>query len=188
MVGLIEDASHITTQAFKEAGDQVFLIGEIGSELGGSHYLLAIHGRKEGAPPEVDFEKEKAVHNALLGIIRKGLVRSAHDCSEGGLAVALAESCFGTAFGASIDLEETGQRVDVDLFNESQGRIVISVSPSNRSFVESELTSSGVPFRFIGTVTADPDLSITSGASVFTWPVANLNDTYEKAIPLLMGA
>jgi len=186
MVGRIDDAAHITTQAFKGQGDQIILIGETGSELGGSHYLLAIHGRKEGAPPVLDFEKEIAIHHALLGVIRKGLVRSAHDCSEGGLAVALAESCFGTEFGASIDLGETGQRADVDLFNESQGRIVISVSPSNRSLVESELKSSGVSFRFIGTVTAVPDLSITTGASVYTWPVRDLNDTFEKTIPSLM--
>jgi phosphoribosylformylglycinamidine synthase len=186
MVGRIDDAAHITTQAFKGQGDQIILIGETGSELGGSHYLLAIHGRKEGAPPVLDFEKEIAIHHALLGVIRKGLVCSAHDCSEGGLAVALAESCFGTEFGASIDLGETDQRADVDLFNESQGRIVISVSPSNRSLVESELKSSGVSFRFIGTVTAVPDLSITTGASVYTWPVRDLNDSFEKTIPSLM--
>jgi phosphoribosylformylglycinamidine synthase len=186
MVGRIDDVAHITTQAFKEAGDQVLLIGEIGSELGASHYLLAIHGRKEGAPPALDFDKEIAIHQALLGLIRKGLVRSAHDCSEGGLAVTLAESCFGTRFGATVDLGDTDQRPDVVLFNETQGRIVISVSPSDKAAVEAELSRSGVPFRAIGVVTAQADLSITAGASVFAWPVATLNETFESAIPSLM--
>jgi phosphoribosylformylglycinamidine synthase len=186
MVGRIDEVAHITTQAFKQAGDQIFLIGEIGSELGASHYLLAIHGRKEGAPPALVFDKEIAIHHALLGLIRKGFVRSAHDCSEGGLAVTIAESCFGTNFRATVDLGDTQQRPDVVLFNETQGRIVISVSPSDKAAVEAELSKSGVPFRAIGAVTAQADLSITTGTSVFAWPVATLNETFEGAIPSLM--
>jgi phosphoribosylformylglycinamidine synthase len=186
MVGTIADAAHITTQAFKEAGDQIFLIGETGSELGASHYLLAIHGRKEGAPPAMDFEKEKAIHTALLAVIRKGLVQSAHDCSEGGLAVTIAESCFANSLGASIDLGSTDQRPDVLLFNETQGRIVISVKSADVSALETELSKSGVPFRKIGEVTAKADLSIGTGASSYSWKVAALNETFENAIPLLM--
>jgi phosphoribosylformylglycinamidine synthase len=186
MVGRIDDASHITTQSFKEAGDQIFLIGEIGNELGASHYLLAIHGRKEGAPPALDFEKEKAIHAALLGVIRKGLVRSAHDCSEGGLAVAIAESTFGTNLGASIDFGTTTVRADVVLFNETQGRIVITVKPSDVSALEEELKRSGVPFRKIGEVTSKAELSIKTGGNSYNWKVASLNETFEGAIPKLM--
>ncbi|MCX6958759.1 MAG: phosphoribosylformylglycinamidine synthase subunit PurL, partial [Verrucomicrobia bacterium] len=186
MVGRIDDIAHITTQSFKEAGDQIILIGETGDELGGSHYLLAIHGRKEGAPPALVFEKEIAIHHALLSLIRKGLVRSAHDCSEGGLAVTLAESCFGTKFGATVDLGDTDQRPDVLLFNETQGRIVISVKASDVAVVEAELAASGVPFRKIGEVTAKTDLSIKTGTNAYTWPVASLNETFEGAIPSLM--
>jgi phosphoribosylformylglycinamidine synthase len=186
MVGHIEDSAHITTQFFKRAGDGVFLIGDIGSELGGSHYLLAIHGRKEGAPPAIDFEKEIAIHQALLRLIRKGLVASAHDCSEGGLAVALAESCFGTKFGASVDLGETDQRSDVLLFNESQGRVLISVSPSDAPHVEVELQGSGVPYRILGEVTDIPELTITVGASNFSWSVESLSRVFEESIPTLM--
>jgi phosphoribosylformylglycinamidine synthase len=186
MVGRIDDAAHITTQSFKEVGDQVYLIGDTGSELGASHYLLAIHGRKEGAPPALDFEKEKAIHAALLSIIRKGLVRSAHDCSEGGLAVTLAESCFGNGLGAAIDLGATDQRPDVVLFNETQGRIVISVKPSDATALDAELMKSGVPFRKIGEVTAKAELSIKTGANSYSWKVASLNETFESAIPSLM--
>jgi phosphoribosylformylglycinamidine synthase len=186
MVGTIADADHITTQAFKEAGDQIYLLGEIGSELGASHYLLAIHGRKEGAPPVLDFDKEIAIHNALLGVIRKGLVSSAHDCSEGGLAVAIAESTFGTNLGASIDLGATDQRPDVVLFNETQGRIVISAKASDDAALEKELSASGVPFRKIGEVTATAELSIKTGSSTYLWNLGSLIETYEGAIPKLM--
>jgi len=186
MVGTIADSSYITTQAFKEAGDQIFLIGETGSELGASHYLLAIHGRKEGAPPAMDFAKEIAIHNALLGVIRKGLVRSAHDCSEGGLGVAIAESCFGNSLGASIDLGSTDQRPDVVLFNETQGRIVISVKSADVAALEKELSTTGVPFRKIGEVTAKAELSIKTGANSYSWSVSSLNETFEVAIPKLM--
>jgi len=186
MVGRIDDASHITTQAFKEAGDQVYLLGETGNELGGSHYLLAIHGRKEGAPPAMDFDKEKAIHAALLSVIRKGFVRSAHDCSEGGLAVAIAESTFGTNLGASIDLGVTNDRPDVVLFNETQGRIVLSTKASDTIALEKELTASGVPFRKIGEVTTQAELLIKTGSNAYSWKVFALNETFERAILELM--
>jgi phosphoribosylformylglycinamidine synthase len=186
MVGRIDDAAHITTQAFKTVGDQIYLLGVIGSELGASHYLLALHGRKEGAPPVLDFAQEIAIHQALLQLIRKGLVQSAHDCSEGGIAVALAESCFGNSLGATVDLGENELRSDVALFNETQGRIVISVKSENAAAVEAELATSGVSYRTLGAVTDSGDLAITTGASDFVWPVAELNRTFEGTIPALM--
>jgi phosphoribosylformylglycinamidine synthase len=186
MVGIIDEASHITTQAFKKSGDLIFLLGEIGNELGASHYMLAIHGRKEGAPPALDFDKEIALHQTLLGVIRKGLVQSAHDCAEGGLAVALAESCFGNGLGAAADLCTVDQRPDLTLFNETQGRVVISVKPSDAAVLEAELAKTSVPFRQIGTVTDNPDLQIATGASAYNWPVAELSGVFEQAIPSLM--
>ena len=186
MVGIIDEASHITTQAFKKSGDLIFLLGEIGNELGASHYMLAIHGRKEGAPPALDFDKEIALHQTLLGVIRKGLVQSAHDCAEGGLAVALAESCFGNGLGAAADLCTVDQRPDLTLFNETQGRILITVKPSDAAVLEAELAKTSVPFRQIGTVTDNPDLQIATGASAYNWPVAELSGVFEQAIPSLM--
>src|SRR5213596_3358201 len=94
MVGLIDDEKHITTQWFKEAGDLIILVGEIGNELGGSRFVKVCHGRKIGPPPHVDLPREIKVQNGVRDLIREGLVKSAHDCSEGGLAVALAECCF----------------------------------------------------------------------------------------------
>jgi phosphoribosylformylglycinamidine synthase len=187
MVGRIDAAAHITTQSFKAAGDILFLLGEIGSELGASHYLLALHGRKEGAPPALDFTKEIAIHHTLLALIRKGLIQSAHDCSEGGLAVALAESCFGAKLGAAVDLKAPDQRPDVLLFNETQGRIVISVGPAHANAVEKELLASGIPFAGLGVVTGGSDLTITAGGSIFSWSVQSLEKIFEGTIPSLMA-
>jgi phosphoribosylformylglycinamidine synthase len=100
--------------------------------------------------------------------------------------VAIAESTFGTSLGALIDLGATDQRHDVLLFNETQGRIVISVKASDVSALEKELSTSGIPFRKIGEVTGTADLSIKTGADAYNWKVASLNETFERAIPSLM--
>ena len=84
MVGLIADERHVTTQAFKQAGDVIILVGELGAELGASHYLKVVHGRKEGRVPRLDFDREKAVQEAVRALIRSRLVKSAHDCSKAG--------------------------------------------------------------------------------------------------------
>jgi phosphoribosylformylglycinamidine synthase len=195
LVGLIEKREQITTQFFKEPGDVIFLLGELGSELGGSHYLLASHGRKEGLPPRVDFEYEKAIHKQLLSLIRAGLVRSAHDCSEGGLAVALAEACFGDSnkakvklLGACIDLGKKEIRADVALFNESQSRIIFSTKAQQVEQVEQELQASGLPFTRLGSVTKETILSIQLDEKEYSWSTEILHQSWFKAIPHLMQA
>ena len=118
VVGLIDKLEHVTTQWFKDEGDAIILLGEAVDSadpilgLGGSAYLQVIHGQKNGSPPRCDLEVAKTLHTTLIGLIHSGLVKSAHDCSEGGLAVALAESCISQLIardtprliGASIDL------------------------------------------------------------------------------------
>src|SRR5579862_809864 len=151
MVGLIEDERHITTQAFKQAGDVILLLGGEGSELGGSHYLKVIHGLKAGVPPRMDFVREKSVQAAALALIRSGFVKSAHDCSEGGLAVALAECCISgkKPLGAHVQLSEATPRV---LFNESASRILLSVAGNSAAAALALLEWRGVPARRIGVV------------------------------------
>src|SRR5579859_3180400 len=141
MVGIVEKLEHVTTQWFKDEKDVIILLGEpmdaadplLG--LGGSAYLQRIHGLKTGTPPRCDLAKEKELHLALRSLIHSGVVKSAHDCSEGGLAVALAESCISrqiaretpSLIGAQIDLFQIGEtRLDALLFGETQGRVVIS--------------------------------------------------------------
>jgi phosphoribosylformylglycinamidine synthase len=123
VVGIVEKAEHVTTQWFKDEGDAIILLGEIVDTndpilgLGGSAYLQVIHGQKTGSPPRCDLETAKTLHTTLLGLIQSGLVKSAHDCSDGGLAVALAESCISQLIaretprliGATIDLTNVGQ-------------------------------------------------------------------------------
>jgi phosphoribosylformylglycinamidine synthase len=102
------------------------------------------------------------------------------------LAVALAESCFGSNLGAVVELGEADQRPDVILFNETQSRIIISVRPSHALVVEAELLRRGIPFLGIGVVTGIGDLTVKVGASVYNWPVKSLHGIYESAIPKLM--
>ena len=189
MVGIIENEAHVTTSFFKDAGDAVLLLGETGDEMGGSHYLKVLFGRKEGVPPRVDFTKERALHDTLRALIAKGFVKSAHDCAEGGLAVTLAESCIcgKAAIGAMIDLgkQENG-RPEVTLFNESQGRVVISAAPENVDAVCTFAKENGVPAYLIGSV-GGSDLTIQAEGEEFRWLVADLGDTWYGSISSLMS-
>ena len=183
MVGLIKDERHITTQFFKAAGDVIILIGGIGDELGASHFLKVCHGRKEGRPPRMNFARELAMQNAFRGLIQAGMVKSAHDCSEGGLAVALAESCFDPErrFGAEVSVDSSGLRTDVALFNESQSRVIISVAQQHAASVLDQLAAAKIEAAQIGTVGGDT-LSIDTGASKLEWKIAELFDDWYLAI------
>ena len=200
MVGLIDDEKHVTTQWFKEAGDVIILVGQIGNELGGSSYLKVCHGLKIGPPPHVDLAHEIKVQNAVRNLIREGLVKSAHDCSEGGLAVAVAECCFHPEklFGAEIDCsrrpagdatraQETLQRsashseAATILFSESQSRIVVSVAPADLEKTMSTLHETGIPFEQLGKVGAE-ELCIRVNDETLRWPITDLYDDWWNAI------
>jgi phosphoribosylformylglycinamidine synthase len=182
MVGLIDDEAHITTQFFKAEGDAIILVGEIGDEMGASHFLKVCHGRKEGLPPRLDVERELAVQNSVRELIRAGLVKSAHDCSEGGLAVALAESCFNPdgRFGAEIEIASTLEDYAI-LFNESQSRIVISCAADDAEKVMTILRSKNIPHSLLGSV-ATKTLCIKTAAAEFSWPIDDLYDDWFHAI------
>jgi len=187
MVGLIEKEEQITTQWFKNAGDEIILIGKIGDELGGSRFLKVCHGKKLGPPPRVDFAHEMEIQNAVRDLIGAGLVKCAHDCSEGGLAVALAESCFNPKqrFGAEIDLSAAETAAATTLFNESQSRIVISVSPENVDKTMSILRERGVPFRQLGKVGGD-EFRIKLNDQTVACPIADLYDDWWNSIQRLV--
>ncbi len=160
MVGLIEDESHVTTAGFKNYGDAVIILGHIESSIGGSEYLAKIHDIKGGMIPEFDISFEKRVQELCLGLIKKGLVKSAHDVSEGGLAVCIAESCIigtedGKTMGVEIDLPESKERLDGILFGERQSRIIISVKAENVETILKEAIGSDVPSLAIGKVVPD---------------------------------
>ena len=201
MVGLIDDEKHVTTQWFKNAGDTIILVGEIGNKLGGSQFLKICHGLKQGPPPSVDLGLEIKVQNAVRDLIRAGLVKSAHDCSEGGLGVALAECCFNPEklFGAEIDLcsrlslgdatsasltherRASQSEAATVLFNESQSRIIISAAPDAAGRTMSILRERDVPFQELGKV-GGYDLCIHVNDETFRWSVTDLHDDWFNAI------
>jgi phosphoribosylformylglycinamidine synthase subunit PurL len=194
MVGLIDDEQHITTQWFKNTGDAIILVGKIGDNLGGSQFLKVCYGLKIGPPPHIDLAHEINIQNAVRDLIRAGLIKSAHDCSEGGLAVALAECCFNpdNLLGAHVDLNncrgsragctgDTPATTDEVLFNESQSRIVISVAPENLGKTMLTLRERGIPVRHLGQVGGD-ELSIRVEEETLCWPIADLYDDWWNAI------
>ena len=209
MVGLIDKEEHITTQWFKNEGDVIILVGAIAStlaagadrgdektghdkeagtsalgySLGGSRYLKVCHGLKVGPPPCVDLAYEIKIQNAVGALIREGVVKSAHDCSEGGLAVSLAECCFHPEklFGVEIDFKAGDTAAITLLFNESQSRIVLSVGPENLQKALSMLQDRQIPFQQLGTVGGD-QLRIRVGNEEFFWPVSDLYDDWWNAI------
>jgi len=185
MVGLVRDLDHITTQEFKAEGDVIVLVGETYGELGGSELQYAVLGKTEGRPPQIDLEVEARVQGAVLEAIRQGLVASAHDLSEGGLAVALAESCFGRGLGAVVNVE-TPLRPDVALFSESQSRILLSARPEKADALLGLLAERGVVHAVLGKVEG-PDLVVrVNGKDGIAAPVEELRKVWKEAIPCLL--
>jgi len=158
MVGLIEPADKVTTQWFKNSGDHIIVLGETKEDLGGTEYLKVVHYREQGSPPWLTLETEKALHDCLLHMIQQGWIQSAHDCSDGGLAVTIAECCFspqvteGKALGATIHLKTEGLRMDALLFGESPSRVVLSVLPDHADRILGLAKERDVPAADIGEV------------------------------------
>ncbi len=152
MVGLVENLENITTSYFKNEDDLIYLLGEDFEELGGSEYLKLIHGQVAGDSPKINLEVEKKLHETLLNVIGKKLINSAHDISEGGIAVAVAESCImnrDNKIGAQISVP-VKSREDFSLFSESQSRVIVSVSEDKKDEFEKCLNEAKQPFTMIG--------------------------------------
>jgi phosphoribosylformylglycinamidine synthase II len=201
VVGMVEKPEHVTTQWFKDEGDAIILLGEIADAddpllgLGGSAYLQVVHGKKTGSPPRCDLEIAKTLHTTLLGLIQSGLVKSAHDCSEGGLAVCLAESCISQLvaretpllIGAQIDLSNfKDARLDALIFGETQSRIVITCKPLDAVKVVERAKLMGVPASQIGKVGGEK-LTIRTGAGELSTPLTELHDSWWNSIARAMA-
>jgi phosphoribosylformylglycinamidine synthase len=139
---------------FKNENDIIFLLGETRDELGGSEYLELIHQKKCGQPPALSLLMEKKIQDFCRMMIEKDLLVSAHDCSLGGLAISLAESCINGGLGAEIELE-TNIRSDCSLFGESQSRIIVSVHHENTGKLIKFAQKEGIPIKKIGHVKGD---------------------------------
>lgn len=174
MVGLIEKTENVTTGEFKKEGDLIYLLGEDYEEIGGSEYLKEIHGLVTGEIPKIDLQTEKDLYNLLLELIDARLINSAHDISDGGILVTLAESCIinhEKMIGAKVNIH-IKTREDFTFFSESQSRILVSVSPENKEKFEKIASHSFTPFTCLGE---------TGGKSLI------INDQYEFKLDLLAG-
>ena len=200
MVGLVHDLAHVTGLAWGQAGDGVWLLGvplqESGDErlgLGASSYLEVVHGRLTGRPPLVDLALEGQVQGFLRRAIAAGLVRSAHDLSDGGLAVALAEACIASGLGAALELPAGEARADRLLFAEGGARVLVSVEPEQEAAWRAALAAAAeagaaVPAEHLGTVSAESWLALARGCEpLLALAVEQLRHTYEQAIPASLG-
>ena len=189
MVGLIDDLSHITRATFSQNGDAILLLGDLGGELGGSEYLATIHDTVSGPPPACDLAREKVVIDALLEAIREKLITSAHDCSDGGIAVSLAECCVANRehqLGAEVDLAAAAGSTRALLFGESQGRIIVS-SPAPDRVLEIARRLNA-PCARIGTVRGDTGyLHIKLSRAQLKSTIAAMRRAYHDAIPSIMS-
>ncbi len=188
VVGLLEDAGRVRSRVFPSAGLDIVLFGENPGELGGSEYLKSIHGLLRGPAPRLDLPRELALQRMLVDVIGRGLVESAHDCSEGGFAVALAECCFGTGgIGASVAVEAAGtdggvDRIVATLFGESATRVIVSVLPTNIDVVLTAARVAGVPAVRIGQ-TGGSDLRVAVGDTlVLDLPVAEAEAIWSMSL------
>ncbi|MBH0231459.1 phosphoribosylformylglycinamidine synthase subunit PurL [Halobacillus yeomjeoni] len=180
MVGLIEETKHITQSHMKQAGDLIYIIGETYPEFGGSELQGMLEGKHFGKAPRIDLDIEASRQKQLLNAIQSGFVASAHDLSEGGLAVALAESLFENELGCDVALEGD---LTTALFSETQSRFIVSVNPEHQEAFEGEVKDA----RCIGTVTDDGVLRVKSGEQpVLEEQTTTLKDTWKGAIPCLV--
>lgn len=194
MVGLISDLTKICGQAWRNSGDLIYLLGDDKTlpTLGASEYLAVVHQTIAGKPPRVDFELEQTVQAACREGIRQGWIQSAHDCAEGGLAVALAECCISGKKGATVKLSlssESGFRWDNILFAEGGGRILVSIKPEYQSVWETYLQQHlgkendiWQNLGFVGSVSEPLEILTADGQSVININVAEMGVCYENAI------
>ena len=191
MIGLIEDTRHIITQGFKNEGDIIALLGTSNDDLSVSEYARTILGystdelMKSGQVPHLDLDLEKRVQETCLALAVERLLSSAHDCSDGGLAVAITESCFSSlgraAIGAEIDLE-SDLSAEALLFGESPSRIVVSFKPENLERINEIAESNNSPFSIIGKVTGTSLNIKRAGDEIVSAPVSDLEDGWKNAL------
>jgi phosphoribosylformylglycinamidine synthase subunit PurL len=180
MVGLLEDVERRVRMPFREAGDLVALLGTTRDELGGSEFLRTIRGRDEGPCPEVDLQAERRLVHLLAGLAHRRKLASAHDLSDGGLAVALAECAMKSGLGAAIALD-SDVRPGALLFGESTGRALVSFEPKAEAAVRAAAEQSGVPIAVIGRVAGDRLRIALRGRTLVDEPVAALHDLWSTA-------
>jgi phosphoribosylformylglycinamidine synthase subunit PurL len=181
MIGLLEDVSHALGIGFKDEGDFVALLGSIGPDLGASEYLSVMHNTVAGAPPYLDLEYHKRIIDLLCDLAEMKLIKSAHDLSEGGLAVALAEKCITSGWGCVLTFPWKGRPVET-LFAESSGCAVVSVDHDSWKAFRLAADEHGVPVQILGRVGGD---MLVINDWIFA-SVKGLEEVYESALPQMI--
>ena len=179
MVGLIEELAHITTQHFQAAGDVIYVLGETHADFNGSELQKLQTGKIAGRLMSFDLETEKTNQHLVTAAIQAGLVQSAHDCAEGGLAIALAESAFDKGFGLNVTVSLPAAQ----LFSETQSRFVLSVAPDQQAAFEALVGAAAIA---IGEVTADGQIRMQAQDDTIEMPLTEAKLKWEEAIPCLM--
>jgi phosphoribosylformylglycinamidine synthase len=188
VVGLIEDTSACLGRVFPEDGLEVAILGDNGGGLGGSEYLSVLHRLVLGEPPRIDLERERALQRLLPAAAREGLVRSAQDASEGGLAVALAECCFGAGGrGVAVDLPAAAvdrpvPRANATLFGESAGLVIVSVAPGRCQDLLRRAAEHRVPAAVVGRTGGDRIRIDVDGTRLIDESVAEAEAAWADAI------
>ncbi len=182
VVGLIEDATHVVSRTFKQAGDEVVLLGDSYGELGGSEYLKTVHGLVQGQPPELSLDKERQLIALLTRAAAAGILQSAHDCSDGGVAVTLAECAFDTGgIGFEVDIPLSTNAVST-LFGESASRAVVSVAAANLQALLQLAAALGVPARSIGRTGGETMVMTVAGSPAIECAVAEAEQVWSHAL------
>lgn len=186
MTGLVKSLKHVTTSDFKDAGDYIVLVGETKNEIGASEYLDHIHKLITGDVPALDLKVEREAQNYILDAIRKGLVKSAHDLGDGGLAVALAESCIQGGLGAKVTVDHDF-RSDAILFGESQTRFLLTASEAQVDRLIDLASKAGVEAAVIGKTTDQAMLTIMNGSeSLIDVAIADCEKSFKTGFDKLM--
>ena len=187
VVGLLEDVTRAITRTFQQCGDHIVLLGASREEFGGSEFLKVMYGLLRGQPPAIDLHLEAALQRLLFEGAAIGLLRSAHDCAEGGLAVTVAECCFDTSLGAdicvpAIPVSAEAFAVSAALFGESASRVVVSTTPDRSAELLSRARSAAVPAAVVGEVGGER-IRVTVGThEALDLPVADLERTWSTSV------
>jgi len=188
MIGLLDDIDNLVGSTFTTAGDAILLLGYPELTLDASEYLVMQYGTPGQDAPSIDLVHEKNLQDLLVTLAAKKLVHSAHDISDGGLFVALAEKSIMNAdapLGFSVDLENTNNSpcsIQQQLFSEAQGRVIVSISPEKAKEVIAEAMERHVPIRVIGQVVAEDAIIAMNGEELLHFTLEELSGAYYHAL------
>ena len=182
MVGVVPTPASVPVSSFTSRGDRVVLLGRDRSEHGGAAYLRLLHGIEQGRPPEVDLDAELRLAKLLRRLVEQGHLHTAHDLSDGGFLVALAESCLGRKMGVKVEVPMIG----ADLYSETQARAIVACEPAALDRVLKAAEEAGVPAAEIGEVGGE-DLVVKTGGETLRASVAGLHEVWSTALPKALG-